>query len=147
MGRRILGATLCVTPSVLYTKVNAECDKMATVLRSSVILSWHYLRRSTCRGEFFYMQSLRQNFSGNWENALILEISEYPYHTVRDTSGEVSCQTLSSIYPAVSTKHRLMTDEHQQRYRQTDRQRAIANTALAYHIISVIYSAPTTKWT
>jgi len=38
-------ATRCVTPTVLYTKADAKCDELATVLR-----------QSTCRGAIFLLQ-------------------------------------------------------------------------------------------
>ena len=41
--RRRTRATRCVTPIPFYTKVDAQCDKLATVE-----LSWQRLRRSMC---------------------------------------------------------------------------------------------------
>ena len=48
----------CVTPIVLYTKVDAQCDKLATDDRRQCItlrvhLSWQHLWRSTCSCEIF----------------------------------------------------------------------------------------------
>jgi len=45
------------TPMVLYTKVDAQCDKLSTDNRCqfitlSVRISWQHVRRSTCSPEF-----------------------------------------------------------------------------------------------
>ena len=49
--RRRTRATRCVTPIPFYTKVDAQCDKLATVK-----LSWQRLRRSMCSGKIVQLR-------------------------------------------------------------------------------------------
>jgi len=49
--RRRTRATRCVTPIPFYTKIDAQCDKLATVE-----LSWQRLRRSMCSGKIVQLR-------------------------------------------------------------------------------------------
>jgi len=59
------------TPTMLYTDVDGQCDKLVTDGRHQFItltvhLSWQHLRRSTCSCEIFEVQSLGASSRGKY---------------------------------------------------------------------------------
>jgi len=76
-----------------------------------------------CRGEIFTVLSLDKIPK---RSILILQIPDFPYSAVWDWSNEGSMQKTTSIRQDVSIERRLVT------YRDTDRHRIIASTALAW---------------
>jgi len=108
---------------MLYTTVDAQCDKLATVVE--VELSQH-LRRSMCCCEIFLSSEFGTKFKREVrEVAFIFAHTRIPlaYVTVQD-KRVIGYAKNSSIRPAVSIERRLVTDG--QTDRQTDRHRAIA---------------------
>jgi len=67
-----------VTANVLQTKLDAQCDKLATVK-----LSWQHLQQLIFHGE----KAEKSEFGSNFQRKvpLFLETPEFPYNTTWDT--------------------------------------------------------------
>ena len=64
-------ATRCLTPTVLYTDIDGQCDTLMTddchqIITLTIHLSRQHLRRSTCSYEIFKVQSLGESPRGNY---------------------------------------------------------------------------------
>ena len=110
--RRRTRATRCFTVTVLYTKVDDQCDKMATVVGrtklrtlATVDVPW----RNFCESSVW--NKVRE------ESTFVLEIPEFPYNTVWD-ERIIACTQKNELDSSsrFDIQHRLVTD------RQTDRQ-------------------------
>jgi len=60
---------------VLYTKVDAQCDKLQVIE-----LSWQHLRQSMCRGEIFLSPEFWTKFQRDIPS--FLAISAFPHNAV-----------------------------------------------------------------
>ena len=91
--------TCCITPIMLYTNVDAQCDKLATddrrhFITLGVYLSWQHLRQLTCSCKVL-------------DN--VPEGSTYPYFWRYPNSLPKQCG-ISLIHSAISIQYRLVTD-------------------------------------
>jgi len=97
----------CITSIVLYTKVDAQCHKLATVIGRTKLTK--------------LVDELRCNFSKSrvWDkvpegSTLVLEIPEFHCNTVLDKPRVACMPNMSLMHSAILTKYRVVTD------RQTD---------------------------
>ena len=74
---RCTSAMRCIRPKVLHTTVDAQCDKLVTVVGQT---SWQHLRWSTCRGEIFLSPEFGTKLQT--EATLFQKLHEFPYVTV-----------------------------------------------------------------
>jgi len=79
-GRRRTRATLCDTLTVLYTKVDAQCDKLATVVDRTKLTT---LATDDVPWRNF-SNSIEFGTELQREIPLVFEIPEFPYNTVED---------------------------------------------------------------
>jgi len=108
--RRGIRATRCFTPFGLYTQVDGQCDKLATVVGRL----WQYLWQSTVRGKIFVSPGFGE------------KDTEFPYNTIyRIRRLEPLCKNMSWILSAVSIQYRFVHERRMQRHKPT------ADTALA----------------